>query len=262
MSLFWHGLVTLNLKPQQTKTETMKTIFKNLLIHSLLLTGLFFSCQEDDSTSGEETMLEDLSKLVEDEMFIEYVSEVYIVSQRIEDQESLRNLIESNENLTVEEETEVALLMGFANLAGLRSFHESQVIRLSQISDRYDIENKNSTDFAEIFYQTVVNIRNERLNYSTGRKSATTEDIGEFCEQELAACDDALFSIMNPNMDADVLENFFCSAITDEAEYANCVSDVNNLLSAELSLLTDFWCDCLRNVDCGWTDEIDAACNF
>ncbi len=242
----------------------MKTISRNAVL-LLLLIGVVISCKNDDDQQGEnggtdgETMLEDLAKLEEDSQYINYVNDIYNLTQQMQDLNVVIEILDSTAEITQEQEEELALAMGFANTSELENFNTTQAQRLSDVIQRYDFEN-DLVNIAEIFNSLMLNNRSNELQINNAQKYSKNDDLPQECIDIWGACDDSL-ALNEPGLNnPDFINEYFCSAFpVDSPRWVNCVLLANARLALDWKIVELDWCLCMQ-VDCAWPEEVYDAC--
>ncbi len=236
----------------------MYTILKKTVALIALLTISFFSCKNDDSSINDEPTLIDLSKLEQDNDYIEYVTNIYVVSKQIKNPEEANTIVGNDEALTNEQKIALSSAMGFNTVADLENFYTTQAKLMLEITKRYDLKNTNDVNVESIFNQIMRNNRNSELRTGITNKSKNDE-IPPGCLDIWDACDTNIENATGLN-NADFLNEHFCSAFDEGSEkWTNCTNLVSRKLALEWALKESDWCLCMQ-ADCNWPDRVREKC--
>jgi len=239
-----------------------------------------FSCSSDSETTeekkpvdqetisgvekpNEEQTTESLDKLIDDEVFINFINTVNIGAKKIDSNNipAIRDLLNKGEEKTTEEKDNLAQLMGFENAVNLDGFNKTQLLNWQKVWTRFGLKNQDKKTIDKIFNQALYNAR--KFNTPENRKrSAKNPEIPEYCWERFDVCTDK-FYLNEPgfNIPGALYDDNCGRFVEGSAQGDLCINDVYNQLAIEEAERIEEFCFCIADDGCFW-ETIVEGCNF
>jgi hypothetical protein len=138
----------------KNKLHTLLRIKKNMQIISLyaILSSfvLFISCDDEESEQEQEVVFENIDKLSEDPMFLEYLQLESEGTKRIVDLRVAYNLREKLNNLNDSEKIELAESFGYTDINAMNSYFIEKYNTIIKLNEKYKFNQQEESKLNEI----------------------------------------------------------------------------------------------------------------
>ncbi len=136
----------------------MKGLYK-VAVPVIMALGIFNSCSSDsdqEEQPEEVAVAEELSKLKDDEQFLNYINQMLIVSDQILDADSAIEIIEKTEILSDQDFLILATALGFDSTDSMKEYLDSQMEDWTEIINRFDLVNQEEEEISRIYTEAVL----------------------------------------------------------------------------------------------------------